>query len=202
MPNSKLERAKQIQERLETETESHHSRLAAAVQDYDERQPSKSDVELAFQRARDEWACLQDKLNFYLSNLKDTNEMLSQLLSQAEQKFNSLEIELHHTRDALREKMSDLEQAQREQNQALCQMKEIKRMHQNEQIKVNTCMQKQKSLEERLSQLQHEDALLQIHLDDAHKKVDDKEKPVINIQDQFQEELKNNIPCWKTNIMS
>ncbi|KFO18113.1 Ankyrin repeat domain-containing protein 26 [Fukomys damarensis] len=69
-------------------------------------------------------------------------------------------------------------------------MKEIKRMHQNEQIKVNTCMQRQESLEERLSQLQHEDALLRKHLDDAHKKVDDKEKPAIIIQDQFQEELK------------
>ncbi|KFO33963.1 Ankyrin repeat domain-containing protein 26 [Fukomys damarensis] len=154
VPNSKLESAKQIKERLDTETESHDSRLAAAVQDYDGRQPSKRDMELAFQRARDECTRLQDKLNFDVSNLKDSSKMLSQQLSQAERNFSSLEVELHHKRDALEEKISALEQARREQNQALCQMKEIKRVHQNEQIKVNTCMQRQESLEGRLSQLQ------------------------------------------------
>ncbi|XP_010611150.1 ankyrin repeat domain-containing protein 26 isoform X2 [Fukomys damarensis] len=185
MLNSKLENEKQIKERLEAETESYCSRLAAAVQDYDESQTSKRDVELAFQRARDEWFRLQDKLNFDLSNLKDNNEMLSQQLSKAERKFNSLEIELHHARDALREKTSVLEQVQRDLKQTQCQMKEIKHMYQNEQGKVNKYMGKQESIEERLSQLQSENALLRQQLDDAHNKVDFKEKTVINIQDQF-----------------
>ncbi|KFO18543.1 Ankyrin repeat domain-containing protein 26 [Fukomys damarensis] len=79
--NSKLENEKQIKERLEAEIESYHPRLAAALQDYDEIQTSKKDVELAFQRAREEWVLLEETLNFDISNLKDNNEMLSQQLS-------------------------------------------------------------------------------------------------------------------------
>ncbi|EHB01988.1 Ankyrin repeat domain-containing protein 26 [Heterocephalus glaber] len=190
MLNSKLENEKRIKERLETEIESYRSRLAAAVHNYDESQTSKRDVELAFQRARDEWVRLQDKLNFDISNLKDNNEMLSQQLSKAERKFNSLEIELHHTRDALREKTSVLEQVQRDLKQTQCQMKEIKHMYQDEQGKVNKYMGKQESIEERLSQLQSENALLRQQLDDAHNKVDYKERTLINIQDQFHDIVK------------
>lgn len=84
MLNSKLELEKQNKERLETEVESYHTRLTAAIQDHDQSQTSERDLKLAFQRARDEWRCLQDKMNFEVSNLKDSNEILSQQLSKAE----------------------------------------------------------------------------------------------------------------------
>ncbi|KAM6156450.1 ankyrin repeat domain-containing protein 26-like [Erethizon dorsatum] len=190
MLNSKLENEKQNKGRMETEIESYRSRLAAAVHDYDESQTSKRDLELAFQTARDEWFRLQGKMNSDISNLKDTNEVLSHQLSKAERKFNSLEIELHHTRDALREKTSVLEQVQRDLNQTHCQMKEFKHMYQDEQGKVNKYMGKQESMLERLSQLQSENTLLRQQLDDAHSKVDCKEKRVINIQDQFHDIVK------------
>ncbi|XP_063089631.1 ankyrin repeat domain-containing protein 30A isoform X3 [Cavia porcellus] len=190
MLNSKLENEKQNKERLETEIESYRSRLASAVHDYDESQTSKRDLELAFQRARDEWFRLQDKMNSDMSNLKDNNEILAHQLSKAERKFNSLEIEFHHARDALREKTSVLEQVQRDLNQTQCEMKEFKHMYQDEQGKVNQYMGKQESMMERLSQLQSENALLRQQLDDAHNKVDFKEKTVINIQDQFQDIVK------------
>lgn len=190
MLNSKLENEKQNKERLETEVESYHSRLAAAIQDYDQSQASKRDLELAFQRAKDEWFRLQDKINFDVSNLKDNNETLSQQLSKAESKFNSLEIELHHMRDALREKTLVLELVQRDLSHIQCRNKEIEQMYQNEQGKVSKYIGKQESLEERLSQLQSENTLLQQQLDDAQNKADNKEKTVINIQDQFQEIVK------------
>ncbi|XP_057354028.1 ankyrin repeat domain-containing protein 26-like isoform X2 [Manis pentadactyla] len=190
MLNSKLENEKQNKERLETEVESYHSRLAAAIQDYDQSQASKRDLELTFQRAKDEWFRLQDKINFDVSNLKDNNETLSQQLSKAESKFNSLEIELHHMRDALREKTLVLELVQRDLSHIQCRNKEIEQMYQNEQSKVSKYIGKQESLEERLSQLQSENTLLRQQLDDAQNKADNKEKTVINIQDQFQEIVK------------
>ncbi|XP_059953606.1 ankyrin repeat domain-containing protein 26 isoform X3 [Mesoplodon densirostris] len=190
MLNSKLENEKQSKERLETEVESYRSRLAAAIHDHHQSQTSKRDLELAFQRARDEWLRLQDKMNFDVSNLNDNNEMLSQQLSKAESKFSSLETKLHHTRDALREKTLVLERVQRDLSQAQCQKKELEHMYQSEQGKVNKYIGKQESLEERLSQLQSENMLLRQQLDDAQIKADSREKTVINIQDQFQEIVK------------
>ncbi|XP_011784771.1 PREDICTED: ankyrin repeat domain-containing protein 26-like, partial [Colobus angolensis palliatus] len=185
MLNSKLENEKQSKERLEAEVESYRSRLAAAIHDRDQSETSKRDLELAFQRARDEWSRLQDKMNFDASNLKDNNEILSQQLFKTESKLNNLEIELHHTRDALREKTLGLERVQKDLSQTQCQMKEMEQKYQNEQVKVNKYIGKQESVEERLSQLQSENMLLRQQLDDAHNKADNKEKAVINIQDQF-----------------
>uniref|UniRef100_A0ABI7YXJ9 Ankyrin repeat domain 26 n=1 Tax=Felis catus TaxID=9685 RepID=A0ABI7YXJ9_FELCA len=190
MLNSKLENEKQNKESLEAEVESYRARLATAVHDHDQSQTSRRDLELAFQRARDEWFHLQDKMNFNVSNLQDNNEVLSQQLSQVESKLNALEIELHHTKDALREKTLVLECVQRDLSQTQCQKTEIEHMYQNEQSKVNKYIAKQESLEERLSQLQSENMLLRQQLDDAHNKADSKEKLVINIQDQFQNIIK------------
>ena len=52
---------------------------------------------------------------------------------------------------------------------------------------MNTCLGKQESLEERLSQLQSENMLLREQLDDTQNRADSKEKTVISIQDQFQQ---------------
>nr|XP_044993230.1 ankyrin repeat domain-containing protein 26 isoform X2 [Jaculus jaculus] len=188
--SSKLENEKQNKERLETEIESYRSRLASAVHDHGESQTSKRDLEIAFQRAKDEWCRLQDKMNFDISNLKDNNEVLSQQLSKTERKFNSLEIEFHHARDALREKTLVLKHVQRDLSQAQCQMKEVEHLYQNEQGKVNKYIGKQESIEERLSLLHSENTLLRQQLDEAHSKVDRKDKTVVNIQDQFRDLMK------------
>ena len=76
--NSELENEKESKRRLETEVESCRSRLAAASHGHDQGQTSRRDPELAFQRARDEWLCLQDKMKFDVANLSDNNEKLSQ----------------------------------------------------------------------------------------------------------------------------
>ncbi|KAI4543957.1 hypothetical protein MG293_006751 [Ovis ammon polii] len=159
--------------------------LAAASHDHDQCQTSERDLELAFQRARDEWLHLQDKMKTDVANLKDNNKMLSQQLSRAESKFNNLEIKLHHTRDSLRENILMLEHVQRDLSQTEFQKQEIEHTYQNEQGKVNKYIGKQESLEERLSRLQSENIPQQ--LDDAQNRADSKEKTVISIQDQFQQ---------------
>lgn len=133
MLNSKLQDEKLNRERLEAKLQSYRARLATAIQDRDQNQASKRDLELAFQRAKDEWCHLQDKMNFEMSNLKDNNEVLSQQLSEVESKFNALEIELQYTRDALREKTLALEHLQRNPKQTQGQKKEIEQKSQNEQ---------------------------------------------------------------------
>ena len=117
MLNSKLENEKESKQRLETEV--YHSRLAAALHDHDQSQTSKRDLELVFQRARDEWLCLRDKMKYDVANLKDNNEMLSQQLSSVESIFNKLKIKLYHMRDHLREKTLMLEHVQGDLSQSV-----------------------------------------------------------------------------------
>uniref|UniRef100_A0A8C6MQR9 Ankyrin repeat domain 26 n=1 Tax=Mus spicilegus TaxID=10103 RepID=A0A8C6MQR9_MUSSI len=189
MLSSKLDNEKQNKERLETDVESFRSRLASALHDHAEIQTAKRDLEIAFQRARDEWFRVKDKMNFDMSNLRDNNEVLSQQLSKTERKLNSLEIEFHHTKDELREKTLALKHAQRDLSQTQCQMKEVEHMFQDEQGKVSKFMGKQESIEERLAQLQSENMLLRQQLDDAANKAESKDKTIVNIQDQFQDVL-------------
>ncbi|XP_073882805.1 coiled-coil domain-containing protein 144A-like isoform X7 [Macaca fascicularis] len=191
MLSFKLEDENQNQERLETEIESYRCRLAAAIQDCDQSQASKRDVELDFQRTRQEWFHLKEKMNFDMSNLKDKNEMLSEKLSNAENKIRSLKMKWHHTKDALREKTLVLEDVQRDLTQSQCQRKEIEQMFQNEEDKVSKYIQKQESLEERLSQIQNENLLLRQQLNEAHKKADNQEETIINIQEHFNAIVKN-----------
>ncbi|XP_054308848.1 coiled-coil domain-containing protein 144A-like isoform X3 [Pongo pygmaeus] len=191
MPSFKLEDKNQNQERLEREIKSYRCRLATAIQDCDQSQASKRDVERDFQRTRQEWFHLKEKMNFDMSNLKDKNELLSEKLSNAENKIRSLKMKWHQTKDALREKTLVLEDVQRDLTQSQCQRKEIEQMFQNEEDKVSKYIQKQESLEERLSQIQNENLLLRQQLDEAYKKADNQEETIINIQEQFNAIVKN-----------
>ncbi|XP_039707642.1 ankyrin repeat domain-containing protein 26-like [Pteropus medius] len=188
--NSQLENEKQSKERLETEVESYRSRLATTIHDHEQGQTSKRDLEFAFQKARDEWFHFRDKMNFDMSNMKDKNEILSQQLSKAKRELKNLETDLHHTRDALREKTLALEHVQRDLSQTQCQKKEIEHMYQYERGKVNKYVGKQESLEERISRLQSKNMLLRKQLDDALPKAENKEKTIITIQEQFQDTIK------------
>ncbi|XP_072598507.1 uncharacterized protein [Vulpes vulpes] len=178
-------------ERLEAKLQSYRARLATAIQDHDQSQASKRDLELAFQRAKDEWSHLQAKMNFEMSNLKENNDVLSQQLSEAESKLNALEIELQYTRDALREKTLALEHVQRNPKQTEGQKKEIEQKYQNEQGKVNEYIGKHESLEGKLSQLQSENMLLREQLDDAYSRVECKEKTRTDLEDQVQLIVRN-----------
>ena len=202
MLNPELESAKQSKQRLETEVESYHSRLAAATHDHDQGQTSQRDLELASQKAEEKRLRLQDQMKFDMAKLKSNNEMLSQQLSKEKNKVSQLNIKLHQTRDDLGEKTLMLERVQRDFRQAECQRQEIERMYQNEQGKVNEYLGKQESLEERLSQLQSENMLLQQQLDPAQNRAGSQEKMVISIQDQCQQTTRNlHSECEKLSLM-
>ncbi|XP_045407595.1 ankyrin repeat domain-containing protein 26-like [Lemur catta] len=190
MLKCKLESETQNKERLEEELASCHSRLTAATRDLDERETSRKHLELAFYTARDEWDHLQDKMNFSMSNLKENNEILSEKLSKAESKIDSLETELHHTRELLREKTLFLEVVQRDLRQTQCQTEEIEQTYGSDQSKVNPHMGEQESLEQRFCELQRENMLLRQQLHAAHNKAAQKDETVTNIQDQLQDIVK------------
>ncbi|XP_054392289.1 coiled-coil domain-containing protein 144A isoform X6 [Pongo abelii] len=184
--NSELENKKQNQERLEIEMESYRCRLAAALHDCDLSQTSRDlKLQLDFQRTRQEWVGLQDKIKVDMSDLQAKNEILSEKLSNAESKINSLQIQLHNTRDAVERKSLILERLQRDLSQTKCEKKESEQMYQIEQSKLKKYIAKQESVEERLSQLQSENTLLRKQLYDAHKKANSQEKTISTIQDQF-----------------
>ncbi|XP_066175073.1 ankyrin repeat domain-containing protein 26 [Sylvia atricapilla] len=185
MLTSKLEQTKESKDRLETEIESFRSRLNSTVQELERHQSSKSDVERTFQRERDEWLRLQDKLHHDLSDVREANKSLSQQLSKAESKANSLENELHQSRQTLREKTLLLEMTQKELSQTQCQAKEYDHARQLEKDQVNKLTIKQESMQERLAQLQSENLLLRQQLEDLQNKGIIKEKVVNDVQDRF-----------------
>ncbi|NWT55540.1 ANR26 protein, partial [Erythrocercus mccallii] len=185
MLTSKLEQTKESKDRLETEIESFRSRLNTTVQELERHQSSKSDVERTFQRERDEWLRLQDKLQHDLSDVQEANKSLSQQLSKAESKANSLENELHQLRQTLREKTLLLEMTQKELSQTQCQAKEYDHARQLEKDQVNKLTIKQESMQERLAQLQSENLLLRQQLEDLQNKGIIKEKVVNDVQDRF-----------------
>ncbi|XP_014380494.1 ankyrin repeat domain-containing protein 26 isoform X6 [Alligator sinensis] len=185
MLTSKIEQTKENKDRLEIELESFRSRLNSAVQELERCQASKSDVERTLQRERDEWLRLQDKLSHDLSNLRETNNSLSQQLSKAETKINGLENELHQVMQTVREKTLLLESTQRELNQAQCQAKEHDHARQMDKDQINKYFVKQESMQERLAQLQSENLLLRQQLEDMQNKGIIKEKVVSDVQDRF-----------------
>ncbi|NWZ34507.1 ANR26 protein, partial [Brachypodius atriceps] len=185
MLTSKLEQTKESKDRLETEIESFRSRLNTAVQELERHQSSKSDVERTFQRERDEWLRLQDKLHHDLSDVREASKSLSQQLSKAESKANSLENELHQLKQSLREKTLLLEMTQKELSQTQCQAKEYDHARQLEKDQVNKLTIKQESMQERLAQLQSENLLLRQQLEDLQNKGIIKEKVVNDVQDRF-----------------
>ncbi|XP_058660568.1 ankyrin repeat domain-containing protein 26 [Ammospiza caudacuta] len=185
MLTSKLEQTKESKDRLETEIESFRSHLNTTVQELERQQSSRSDVERAFQRERDEWLRLQDKLHHDLADVREANKSLSQQLSKAESKANSLENEVHQLGQTLREKTLLLEMTQKELSQSQCQAKEYDHARQLEKDQVNKLIIKQESMQERLAQLQSENLLLRQQLEDLQNKGIIKEKVVTDVQDRF-----------------
>uniref|UniRef100_A0A590UK20 Ankyrin repeat domain 30B n=1 Tax=Homo sapiens TaxID=9606 RepID=A0A590UK20_HUMAN len=178
MLTSKL-KEKQDKEILETEIESHHPRLASALQDHDQSVTSRKNQELAFHSAGD--APLQGIMNVDVSNTIYNNEVLHQPLYEAQRKSKSPKINLNYAGDDLRENALVSEHAQRDRCETQCQMKKAEHMYQNEQDNVDKHTEQQESLEQKLFQLESKNRWLRQQLVYAHKKVN-KSKVTINIQ--------------------
>ncbi|XP_061496062.1 ankyrin repeat domain-containing protein 26 isoform X6 [Rhineura floridana] len=182
---SKLEHLKENKERLEIELDSFRSRLSSAVQELERCQISKNELERTLQRECDDWVRLKDKLNHDLCHLRETNNGMSQQLSKAESKANSLENELHRVTHSLREKSLQLESIQRDLSQAQCQVKELENTRQGDKDQMNKYIVKQETMQERLAQLQSENLLLRQQFEDFQNKGIIKEKVVSDVQDRF-----------------
>ncbi|XP_032958109.1 ankyrin repeat domain-containing protein 26-like isoform X2 [Rhinolophus ferrumequinum] len=177
MLNSQLENERQSKERLKTEAESdHHYELSKQLIRH---------LQHTFQRLRDECLHFMDKIA--MCNLKEKKEILSQQLSKAGSKFNSLDTELPHTRYAVRERTLVFEPVLKDLNQTHCQEEEFEHMYQREQGKVNTYIGKLESLKEKGSDVQSGNMLLRQKLDDAFNKSDSNENSGMNIEEQLQE---------------
>ncbi|PNJ84426.1 ANKRD18B isoform 3, partial [Pongo abelii] len=176
--NSKLEKEKHKKERLEAEVESLQSSLATAINNYNEILERKN-LELVLWKADD--VSRHEKMGSNISQLTDKNEFLTEQLHKARVKFNTLKGKLRETRDGLREKTLALESVQVDLKQAQHQIKEMKQMHPNEEAKESQSIGKQNSLEERISQQELENPLLERQLEAAHKEGNNKEI-VTNIQ--------------------
>ncbi|KAM8820121.1 uncharacterized protein ACNFOS_001310 [Eudromia elegans] len=182
---AKLEQTKESKDRLETELESLRSRLNLALQELDRHQASRNDIERAFQREREEWLHLKDKLHQDLCDAQETTKSLSQQLEKAESKVSHHENEIHQLKEALREKTWLLEITQKDLSRAQGQAKECDHARQLEKDQVNKYIIRQESLQERLAHLQSENLLLRQQLEDNQNRGIIKEKAVNDVQDRF-----------------
>lgn len=116
-------------------------------------QTSKSAAEQMFQREREQWLRLQEKLYRDISEMQENNKSLSQQLSKAERKASRLEKEVEQLKELLQEKTLFLQSAERMIEEV---RKQAKKCH-------ALCPQKAQSekeaaekevLQEQLSQLQ------------------------------------------------
>lgn len=164
--NCKLENEQKNRIRLEAEVESSRCRLATAVHDHEHCQASERDLPFAFQRSRDEWFSLWDRMNLDMSNVKQNNENLSQRLAGVESKSNTLETELRHLRDSVEERTMVLGGG-RDHSQKQCEKEDMEHVNQREQGEADPDIAKQESLVEKLSHIQSEIVLIRQHLNQA-----------------------------------
>uniref|UniRef100_A0A2K5J6T0 CCDC144C-like coiled-coil domain-containing protein n=1 Tax=Colobus angolensis palliatus TaxID=336983 RepID=A0A2K5J6T0_COLAP len=177
--NSELLKEKENEARLEAEIESYQSRLATVISKHSESVKTERNLKLALQNTQD--ISEQVKMSSDISEVEDKNEFLTEQLSKAQIKFNTLKDKFHKTRDTLRIKSLALETLQNDLSQTQQQIKEMKEMYQNAETKVSNSTGEWNRVEERICQLQRENLWLEQQLDEVHQKEDHKEI-VINIQ--------------------
>lgn len=114
---------------------------------------------------------------------------LSQQLSQAEGRANSLENEVHRLSLQLTEKGLLLDVMQRERDEAGARAKELEQNLHSERELVGRAGARHQATQERLAQAQSETALLRQQLEEAHNKGDAKERAVSDAQQRFSDML-------------
>lgn len=123
------------------------------------------------------------------ANHRETVSSLSQKLSKAEARANSLENEVHRVTLQLTEKGLLLEVLQREKDQAAARVKEAETALQAERELVSRTGARQEATQERLAQAQSESMLLRQQLEEAQNKGVAKERAVTDAQERFSDIL-------------
>ncbi|XP_052400020.1 ankyrin repeat domain-containing protein 26 isoform X14 [Carassius gibelio] len=186
---AKLEHERQVRQQLEAEAEASRGRLQAALQEAERCQASRTDAERSLQRDREEHQRAQEKHIFESSTHRDTIQSLSQKLSKAEARANSLENECHRSALTIAEKGVLLETLAREKDQALAKLKELETTVLSEREQASRAGARQEAVQERLAQAQSESALLRQQLEEALNKGSAKERAVTDVQQNFAEML-------------
>lgn len=114
---------------------------------------------------------------------------LSQQLSKAEGRTNSLENEVHRLSLQLTEKGLLLEVLQRDRDQAGARAKDLEQNLQAERERVISADTRQQAMQERLVHAQSESHILQQQLAEAQNKGDVKERAVTDAQQRFSDML-------------
>ncbi|KAL6474419.1 hypothetical protein MHYP_G00179800 [Metynnis hypsauchen] len=187
--SAKLEHERQARQQLEAEAEASRARLQAALQETEKCQAARADAERLLQRERDEHHRAQDKRSVESCSQRDTIQSLSQKLSKAEARANSLENECHRTSLSVAEKSVLLETALREREQAQVRVKELESVLQNEREQASRTTARHEAVQERLAQAQSEAALLRQQLEEAHNKGTAKERAATDAQERFADVL-------------
>ncbi|XP_067235689.1 ankyrin repeat domain-containing protein 26 isoform X8 [Chanodichthys erythropterus] len=189
MITAKLEHERQVKQQLEAEAEASRARLQAALQEAERCQASRTDAERTLQRDREEHQRAQEKHIFESSTQRDTIQSLSQKLSKAEARANSLENECHRNALTIAEKAVLLETLAREKDQAQAKLKELEATVLSEREQASRAGAKLEAMQERLAQTQSEGALLRQQLEEALNKGSAKDKAVTDVHQNFAEML-------------
>ncbi|XP_066524584.1 ankyrin repeat domain-containing protein 26 [Hoplias malabaricus] len=187
--SAKLEHEKQARQQIEAEADANRARLQAALQETERCQAARADAERSLQRERDEHQRAQGKHTMESSSHRDTVQSLSQKLSKAEARINSLENECHRSALNVAEKGVLLETVVREREQAQTRVKELEAALQSEREQAGCSTAKHEAMQERLAQAQSETALLRQQLEEAHSKGSAKERAVTDAQERFADVL-------------
>ncbi|XP_023686914.2 ankyrin repeat domain-containing protein 26 isoform X5 [Paramormyrops kingsleyae] len=189
MASTKLEHEKQARERLEAEADSVRVRLAAALQEVEVIQASRSEADRSLQREREDWQRTQEKISAELASQRESANSLSQQLGAAEAKANSLENECHRATLSLTEKSLLLETVQREHDRGQAQIRQLEAGLQAEREQAGKAAARQEATQERLAQAQSETMLLRQQLEEAQNRGVIKERAVSDAQERFSDLL-------------
>ncbi|XP_056243415.1 ankyrin repeat domain-containing protein 26 isoform X9 [Seriola aureovittata] len=189
MVTTRLENERQTRETLEVEVESSRTRLAGAVKEAERCLAAHTDTEKALLREKEEHQRLKDRLTGEAASQRETVSSLSQKLSKAEARANSMENEVHRVTLQLTEKGLLLDVLQREKDQAAAHVKEVELALQAERELVSRSGARQEATQERLAQAQSEGMLLRQQLEEAQNKGVAKERAVTDAQERFSDIL-------------
>ncbi|TKS68207.1 Ankyrin repeat domain-containing protein 26 [Collichthys lucidus] len=187
--SNRLENERQARETLETEVESTRTRLAGAVKETELCLAAHTETERALLREKEEHQRLKDKFTGETASQREAVNSLSQKLSKAEARANSMENEVHQVTLQLTEKGLLLEVLQREKEQAGVRVKELETTLNAERDVVSRTGARHEAMQERLAQAQSEGMLLRQQLEEAQNKGVAKERAVTDAQERFSDIL-------------
>ncbi|XP_010771229.1 ankyrin repeat domain-containing protein 26-like, partial [Notothenia coriiceps] len=189
MTSNRLENERQTRETLDAEVDSTRVRLAGAVKEAELCLSAHTETERALLREREEHQRLKDRLTGEVANQRESVSSLSQKLSKAETRANSLENEVHRATLQLTEKSLLLDVLQREKDQEAARVKDLEAALQVKEEQVNRAGARQEAAQERLAQTQSESMLLRQQLEESQNKGVAKERAVTDAQDRFSDLL-------------